>query len=473
MPLIRIGRERESLTFSGEAFKKAVRLYLESLGYSETTDSYVEGHFQDMVFVNSVVDPGRLFFIEAKATKVGLGQNVFCSELMKYLYSWLNTPKEKRFKFLLFVQEASNLRWWKAIFGDDSVDIDENTLKGWINDNKIHLSDEKYIKFEKYQWNEILSFFKETNVHIGPAYRLEIAAEEKRKTSALSPDRKAENLLEESERRNQLIEKKCLLVSNFVRLKLPEFITIIETEYKKPDEIWNKFQPPFKLEGKFLYTFCPHEESIFDKLNSVEYETIETNDLLSSNPQKLISLINYHINGILRYRGMKKYKNTYFFEPNFHGYSIKDKYVENLRGKKRQVTHPVFQKIENAHQNVNSKPYYVFHRAVKISAKMMWDQCYIQINPVRHFTTDGRTPIEGENKDRIDRKYRNPLYNRNSTFLSWIKFWKYCLLDAKIEDKYINYWFRNFKFGDFEEIEVIGIPESIEKEQRTLLDWEL
>ena len=40
MPLIRIGRERESLTFSGEAFKKAVRLYLESLGYSETTDSY-------------------------------------------------------------------------------------------------------------------------------------------------------------------------------------------------------------------------------------------------------------------------------------------------------------------------------------------------------------------------------------------------------------------------------------------------
>lgn len=46
MPIIRLGRERESLTYTGEAFKSAVRQYLESLG--QTTDSYIEGHLQDM-----------------------------------------------------------------------------------------------------------------------------------------------------------------------------------------------------------------------------------------------------------------------------------------------------------------------------------------------------------------------------------------------------------------------------------------
>lgn len=79
MPIIRLGRERESLTYTGEAFKSAVRQYLESLGYSQTTDSYIEGHLQDMVFVNRDVDPGRLFYVEAKATKVSLRQKDFCS----------------------------------------------------------------------------------------------------------------------------------------------------------------------------------------------------------------------------------------------------------------------------------------------------------------------------------------------------------------------------------------------------------
>ncbi|MFB0523077.1 MAG: hypothetical protein ACETV1_04865 [Candidatus Bathyarchaeia archaeon] len=41
---------REALTGKSEVYKKAIRSYLESLGFSQTTDSYVEGTLEDMNF---------------------------------------------------------------------------------------------------------------------------------------------------------------------------------------------------------------------------------------------------------------------------------------------------------------------------------------------------------------------------------------------------------------------------------------
>jgi hypothetical protein len=462
MPIIRLGRERESLTYTGEAFKSAVRQYLESLGYSQTTDSYIEGHLQDMVFVNRDVDSGRLFYVEAKATKVSLRQKDFCSELMDYLFLWLRMSRENRFKLLIFIQEESNPRWWDAILGND---FDETFLRGWIEENKVHLSDKKRLEFENYPWIEILSFFKETYAYSGPAYRLEIASEEKRKTSALSPPRKAKSLLEESERRNNLINEKCELVSNLLRIELPEYITTIKTKYKDPAEIWGSFNHPFKLEGKILYTFCPPDKSLLNGIALGEPETLETQTLMSSNPQRLVTLINYHLNKILRFRGMRKYKDIHFFEPFYDEDKIADRYIDANNRKPRRVARPIFDNKNNSKLN------YVFHSAVKVNAKIFWDHFYVQISPVRHYTSDGRIPIEGENRDRLDRYFRNPLYNRNSTYLSKIKFWKYYLFEREAEDQSMNCWFKRFKFGDFESIGVLGIPQSLDKEQRSLSEY--
>ncbi|MCX9012281.1 MAG: hypothetical protein OIN66_14315 [Candidatus Methanoperedens sp.] len=462
MPIIRICRERESLTYTGEAFKNAVRQYLESLGYSQTTDSYIEGHLQDMVFVNRDVDPGRLFYVEAKATKVSLRQKDFCGELMDYLFLWLRMPRENRFKLLIFIQEESNPRWWDAILGNE---IDETMLREWIEENKFHLSDKKQLEFEDYPWIEMLSFFKETYAYTGPAYRLEIASEEKRKTSAISPPRKAKSLLEESERRNNLINEKCELVSNLLRIELPEYITIIKSKYKHAEEIWGSFDHPFKLEGNILYTFCPPDKSLFNGIALGEPETLETRTLMSSNHQRLVTLINYHLNKILRFRGMRKYKDVYFFEPFYDDNKIVDRYIDAMNGKPRRVARPIFDNKNNSELN------YVFHSAVRVNAKIYWDHFYVQISPVRHYTSDGRIPIEGENRDRLDRYFRNPLYNRNSTYLSKIKFWKYYLFERESEDQSMNCWFKRFKFGDFESIGVLGIPQSLDKEQRSLSEY--
>jgi len=71
--------------------------------------------------------------------------------------------------------------------------------------NESLISEKDFSTINEHSKSDILSFFQETDVYIGPAYRLEIAAEEKTKTSALSPSRKAKNLLSESERRNRII----------------------------------------------------------------------------------------------------------------------------------------------------------------------------------------------------------------------------------------------------------------------------
>jgi hypothetical protein len=464
MPIIKIGRERESLVYTGEAFKNAVRLYLESQGYSQTTDSYTEGHFQDMVFVNREVDPGRLFYVEAKASMVSLAQRDFCKELMNYLLLWLRLPREKRFKLLIFIQEASKMRRWEVIFGDE---MDELILDEWIEKNKRHLSDKERLEFEEYSRNEILSFFRETCVYIAPAYKLEIVAEEKRKTSALSPSRMAKNLLEESERRNHLIKKKCRLISNLMKVELPEHITVVPTTYKNPEKILEIFPHPFKMSGSVISTFCPPARKTFEEIASGELETIETQMLMSSNPQELVKLVNYHLKDIMRFRGLRPYNYLYFFEPEYDGDIILDRWIETKDGKKRRVARPMFKEIENS-DSVESAPVlnYVYHSAVKVSAKIYWGRCYIQISPVRHYTTDGITPIEGEYRDRLDRTFRNPIYNRNPRQLSWIKFWKYYLFERHVEDKSKECWFKRFKFGDFESIDVVGIPQSIEKDQR-------
>ena len=50
-------KRRESLTAKSEVYKKSVRAYLESEGYFQTTDSFIEGSFADMIFHNSSITP--------------------------------------------------------------------------------------------------------------------------------------------------------------------------------------------------------------------------------------------------------------------------------------------------------------------------------------------------------------------------------------------------------------------------------
>ncbi|MFX1286892.1 MAG: hypothetical protein ACFFB5_24880 [Promethearchaeota archaeon] len=468
MPIYRIGRERESLMYSGEAYKKAVRRYLESMGYSETTDSYIEGHVPDMIFYNKDVDPGREFWVEAKGTKVTLSNRDFCKEVLMLLRIWLDQEKDRQFKLLIFIQEEPKKQKLDLVFGEI---INRKFIKEWLNKNKSLISNDDWSFINRCSKKNIYSFFQKIKVFVGPAYKLEIAAEEKLIQSQLSPTRKAKLLLEESERRNHLIELKSNLVINLFSIQLPDKYLKIKSNCRTIDEIWNRVSegivPPFVFDGKNICTFCSIDEIKTLKpiiIGNPEY--FKTQELLNSNPQELTKLVNFHLDKIMRCRGLRKYGNIYFALPVIsEKRELKEKYIKSQTGRDRRIVRPIFDLIEE------EKLYYVYHSAVKVGLKILWGKTYIQILPTRHFTSDGKIPIEGDNKDRLDRKYRNPIYNRSVAILSRTRLWKYYLFDRAFIDPQQAGWFKNFKFGELESISLIGIPKSIDKDQKLILDY--
>jgi hypothetical protein len=460
-----IGGKRESLTFSGEAHKKSIRNYLESLGYSQTTDSFVEGHLPDMIFYNRDVSPGKEFWIESKATNASISGGKFAKEVLHYLISWLKMPPEKRFVLWIFAQQVSRIGRWESLFEKN----DRESIDDWINTNISQLPEKEkefLISADKF---DIYAFFNTTIVTVALSAKLDIAAEEKKKTSISSLERKADLLLRESERRNHLIEEKCLLITNLLNFSYPKTIVKQKTECQSIDELYQKLTesqlPPFMLNGGYLYSFCDAECLVpFDEIVIGSPIKLNSQDFLESNEYEFVKLMNFHLEKYARSRGLRKYLfNTYFFslKPNQNG-DFRERKKMSYTKQEIFVSKPMFYKNENKTLN------YVFHRAVHLRTKILWNHPYIVILPVRHFTSDGKTAIQGSNKDRLDRKFRNPMYNRSDFYLRMTRFWKYYLFEQKFENSLFDKWFKNFNFGNLESFTLFGIPQSLDKKQTLL-----
>jgi hypothetical protein len=71
MTIHSIGKTRESLNWSSENYKEAIREYLDTEGYSQISDSFIEGDLADMVFINPSLAVGEKTLVESKATTIG------------------------------------------------------------------------------------------------------------------------------------------------------------------------------------------------------------------------------------------------------------------------------------------------------------------------------------------------------------------------------------------------------------------
>jgi hypothetical protein len=472
MPIYRVGRERESLMYTGEAYKGAVRRFLESMGYSETTDSYIEGHLPDMVFYNKDIDPGREFWVEAKASRIGPSNKAFRKELLSYLRLWLDLGHERNFRFLIFIQEEQKRSRLDPLFGDS---IEVEFIDEWLKKGRSLISNDDWNVISNAPSTRIYPFFQETKVWIGPAYKLEIAAEKRAAESKLSPSRKAKELLGESERRNHLIESRSNLAMNFIEIELPKRYLSIASGFKRIEDIWKRtsesIQPPFAFDGKRICTFCSEEDmEPMKNVISGQPRFLKTADLLANNTQELTRLVNFHIDKIARCQGLRKHTFKYYSLPEFtEREEIKARVVKSHTGRNRTITSPVFEEVEDS-GSVSRRLYYVFHRAVEIPSSILWGRVCVLILPSFHFTKDGKAPITGINRDRLDRKYRNPVYNRSRTFLSWTRFWKYHIFDRPFSNPTYENWFKDFGFRDLESFQVIGVPKSIDKTQSLM--WE-
>ncbi len=478
MPVYFMGKERESTNFTAEDYKKAIRRYLESLGYVQDTDSFVEGNTDDMVFYNPTKAPGRQFRVSAKATIVNLNSKPVAREILGRLSIWLDNSEDKRFSFMMFFKKVSSKSHVKELFGEF---ISAKKIFDWIDTYKPNLSQREQEIINSHREEEILEFFKQSEVYVAEARVLESSADEKKKTCIQSPERYAKNLLDECSRRMKPIQKKCTITSNLIHLKVPTSLFVASTEYSDAKEVMKIASdfPPFEFkQEEEIASFCDiNQWWIRKKIINSEPKQILLEVLERENPQFMIRLINIHLRRYYWKKGLKRYKNPnsfssaiYYFPTNEQNGEILKVEMPSPEGMK-VVTRPIY--LDEIDKSKDHKLLFVEHHAVELSARKYWGKLYVEINSRFFFTSDGDTPLEGEERAKWDRKYRNPLFNRNSNKLSELRFWKFYLFDSDHFVREQEDWFSSFRFGDPEYFEFDWSPESSEKNQMRLSQYEV
>jgi hypothetical protein len=286
----------------------------------------------------------------------------------------------------------------------------------------------------------------------------------------------AKNLITEVTRRAEPIQKKTTLISNLVELTLPTVYYGIRLNYSDSKSIYKHYDeigkqiPPF-LVGKddLIYTFHDLKtENPFADTAKGEPIEIELNE--AENRQFIVWLINQHLRRLFYLKGIRRApgSNIFFFEPSRDEKGKVEKRVcVNQHGKEKEVTIPYHKVEEDREKSLN----FVFHHAVEASAKMYWNQWFLELRPRKEYSSDGIHLYEGDTKSAIDKKFRKPIFNRSSNRLSNIRFWRYYLLESEFDGVTNEKWLRNFSFGELWDTTFGWKPETTPSNQALLEEY--
>jgi hypothetical protein len=463
---------RESLHGKSEAFKKSVREYLESLGFSQETDSSVQGSFADMIFFNPNIAPGKKFMIEAKAEKVSLKSRKFARELIKYFKLWQTHSPQGGIEFQLFLQGVKKPREWDLLFSEtDNLGAVRKWCE-WYN-NKCLEKDEPKIDENTIKW--VSEFLSSSKVIVGNNVDLQQAALENQSISGFSISKMAKSLLDMVDRRSSPMLRKSRLVMNILPIIVPSDYYVCKSTAKNKYEIYDglegKMIPPFLFKkDREMLTF-----SEFDENNSLcEYmkgfaTSFKTAELAVQNPTFCSRLVNIHLRRIIWNRGIYRDPdaNIFYFPMIDKSYDRRE--VFDHKGIKRWVVKKIVHKEDTQYHNKGETNFF-FHRGVELRTPTYWGMSYVEMIPRRYYTLNGAQPIDGEIRDRIDRKFRNPKYDRSKTRLSLMRFWKFILFESAFV-KPPEKWFSKFRFGNFLTEMVNWSPQVIGRNQMRLWDF--
>lgn len=471
MPVEFLYGRREALVGKSEAFKRSVRKYLESFGFSQTIDAIIEGTFQDMIFVNPVLAPGKHFVVETKAEELSLRSKKLARELIKYFRLWRSQEISIRFKFLLFAQAVKNPSEWELMFSETNNLPSVNRWCSWYNDKCLE-TDECSLKTDEVR--DIAKFFAESTIIVGNSLQLDTAALERRNQSDLSIPRMAENLLRIINKRKTPIMRKSIMVMNIIPISVPEYYYTCNSSASSKKEIYKN------LEGKIIPPFIWRKDKTimsfarFDQNNPLCRFTQgpiiskKTKELQIKNPTLSAELVNIYLRRILWNKGLYRDEEIFYFPMLDKSKNIRTELDKN--GNERWVTKKIIRARDTKYGKKGDVNFY-FHRAVELKTPTYWGTSYVEITPRKYYTFDGETPLEGEIRAKIDAKFRNPYYDRPKARLGLMKFWKYTLFESKIYRICPEEWFGEFKFGDFVTKQVDWSPNVIGKSQTRLWDF--
>lgn len=464
-------KRRESLTAKSEVYKKSIRAYLESEGYFQTTDSFIEGSFEDMIFHNSRISPGKNFLIEAKAEILSFKSIKFAKELVKYFRSWQILDKDKRFKLIIFAQELKEPEKWENIFNEDN---DKEEIKNWIKWYNKKREEKDYELLER-DISEFANFLSDCEFNVATKIDLDNAVAQKEVTSAQSISRIAQSLKKIVDKRRFPNMERSTLLLNILPIEVPTYYFVANTTITTKQEIYDLFEgkliPPFLYKyDKRLLTFVPFDAN--NPLNEIISDNIiqlPTTELLKEDTLLSSKLINIHLRRILWNRGLWR-DDSFFYYP-----ILDDSKIErSITGPKKRPK-IVIRRYDHKEDTIYAKRgdvNFFFHHAIELRTPTYWEKPYLEIIPRRYYTHNGSTPIDGEIRAKIDAGFKHPDYDRGPNRISLMKFWRHSLFQSEYYEIEPEDWFNSFQFGDYITIDVNWSPKVIERSQTRLWDYE-
>ena len=186
------------------------------------------------------------------------------------------------------------------------------------------------------------------------------------------------------------------------------------------------------------------------------------------NPHLCSKLVNIHLRRILWNRGLWRDKKTFYYP--MIDKSKKDRSVISLSKNPKIVTKAYMHNSDTTYSRKGETNFY-FHYAVEIETPTYWGDTFIEVIPRRYYTLDGCTPIDGEIRAKIDMKFRNPNWDRSSSRISLMRFWKYALFDSDNYEISPEDWFYDFRVGEYITMEVGWSPKVVKRNQTRLWDF--
>lgn len=462
---------RESLHGKSEAYKKSVREYLESFGFSQITDSAVQGTFADMIFVNPTIEPGRKFLIESKAEVVSLKSRRMARELVKY-FDLSKSQGLLGVSFKLFAQGVKNPMMWESVFSEKNDFAVVRKWCIWYNEKCLD-TDEEPLSEDAIR--QVFDFFAKSEVIVGTAVDLQHAALDNQSVSMLSISKMAASLCNLVEKRKEPIPKKSRMILNILPISVPREYhqgnSFVSDKQKIYDGLKNTLVPPFLFtRNKEILTFADLDDTNpLCKYIKGQKTILRTEELQKQNPMLSAELVNVHLRRIFWNKGLYRdpRADVYYFP-------MRDKSTDRLevvdhRGKRRWVVRKII-RIKDSKYHKKGEINFYFHRGVELRTPTYWGESYCELIPRRYYTLDGEKWVDGKIRARIDRKFRNPKFDRCRVRLGLMKFWKYILF----ETGYVipaEKWSDKFGFGNFLTEIVNWSPKVIGRTQTRLWDY--
>ncbi len=459
-------RERESLQYGGEMYKKTVTRYLQTHGYSLKSSSTQEGHLADLI-MEKKNSPD--LWVETKDTTASIFEKKFKKEILQYLINWLVLPENKRFQFAIFAENLRKKDETKLII---SLFANKKESMKWVFDSYENNLEKEHVKILNEANNEdMFNFLKSIEVNLVNGYELDIIVSKREKDLKRAPSYKVNVLYDEVKARRLPLKSRSKLTINFLGLDFPNEYWEITSRFKRKGNLLNFFKneglrfPSFSFsayesKNPIIRTF-ETDISVFEKCYKDEPIKRKTDEL---DENKIIWLLKDHFKSFMYCKGLKEFKNDYFFP------------YRNLSVIKEEDNEPIFVSGPKGPKEVTTVRFkdgvynFVEHHGIHADIGKIDDDYGLFIWPKFIFTLDGQIRITGEAAKKISQKYLNPIYNRNSNKRSELNFWEFYLTNTKFYRE-PQEWMKVFKLISFIKEEFNWSSKSVPLGSHTLINF--